>query len=363
MVVEFNHSTLRGLSMANQSYAVPDLVLGPGNGTQQQIRDLQTDLRSLGYLAGPVGGSIDGQFGPTTTAGVMALQIDLMQNNGASTQNSAEGAAPVAVTSYNDGSVTAATGTVSQSLVAIIGAMLDDANYPKLPSSPNPASDNAAAVAAVKAMSPSQVPIPYLLAILSQESGQMHYQVPRGVKTDNYVTLGLDHNDRANPSRVTSRGYGMGQYTFFHHPPTPSEVQSSITDAVGNARGAAVGLLNKFHSYILGPADVASDRIAEFNHAPLRVCQYMQDDARYMSDCKNCMAAAPKLTITSGQTPTYANSGQTYEAIAGHVGSYNNVPDRTQVGCDWPYAARRYNGSGPASFDYQAEVLLKVLNE
>jgi len=132
---------------------------------------------------------------------------------------------------------------------------------------------------------------------------------------------------------------------------------------VGNARGAASELLAKFHTYIIGPADVASDRIAEFGHASLRICKYTSDDARYMTDCKNCMATAPALTITGGQTPTYNGSGQTYEAISGHVGSYNNVPDRTQVGCDWPYAVRRYNGSGPASFDYQAEVLLKVLNE
>ena len=350
--------------MANQSYAVAGLVLGQGSGTEQQIRDLQTDLRSLGYLAGPVGGSIDGQFGPTTIAGINALQLDLMLNAGASTQNSGEGAAPVAVKTYNDGSVTAATGSADQSLVAIIGAMLDDANYPKLPSSANPASDNAAAVAAVKAMSPSPVPIPYLLAILSQESGQMHYQNPHGPKTDNFVTVGLDHNDKANPARVTSRGYGMGQYTFFHHPPTTDEIQNSVTDAVGNARGAAAELLGKFNTYIIGPADVASDRVAEFGHATLRMCQYTSDDARYMSDCKNCCAAAtPLLTITAGQTPTFANSGQTYGAVSGHVGSYSNVPDRTKVGCDWPYAVRRYNGSGPASFDYQAEVLLKVLNQ
>ena len=348
--------------MANQSYAVTGLVLQSGSGTQQQIRDLQTDLRSLGYLAGPVGGSIDGQFGSTTIAGIKALQIDLMQNDGSSTQHSGEGSAPVAVKSYNDGSVTAATGTADQNLVAIIGAMLDDANFPRLPSSQNPASDNASAVAAVKAMNPCPVPVPYLLAILSQESGQMHYQVPHTTKTDNYVTLGLDHNDKTNPSRVTSRGYGMGQYTFFHHPPSANEIQNSITDAVGNARGAAAGLLTKYHTYVIGPADTASDRIADFGHGPLRICKYTQDDARYMSDCKSCMAAAPKLTIAGGQTPTYANSGQTYEAIAGHVGSYNNVPDRTQIGCDWPYAVRRYNGSGPASFDYQAEVLLKVLN-
>jgi hypothetical protein len=349
--------------MANQSYAAPGLVLGPGSGTEQQVRDLQTDLRSLGYLAGPVGGSIDGQYGSTTASGIAALQIDLMENTGASTQDAGEGAAPVSVMSYNDGSVTTATGTVNQNLVAIIAAMLDDVAYPKLPSSESPATDNANALAAARALSPSPVPIPFLLAIFSQESGQMHFQVPHGVKSDNFVTVGLDHNAKGNARRVTSRGYGMGQFTFFHHPPTVAEIQNSIADATGNARGAAAELLGKFHTYILGPDDVASDRIVEFGHAPLRLCQYPADDARYLSDCRNCLAAAtPLLTITAGVTPTYANSNQTYAAVSGHAGSYPNVPDRTKVGCDWPYAARRYNGSGPPSFDYQAEVLLKVLN-
>jgi hypothetical protein len=38
------------------------------------------------------------------------------------------------------------------------------------------------------------------------------------------------------------------------------------------------------------------------------------------------------------------------------------VPDRKQFGCDWPYAARRYNGSGVNSYHYQAQVLLRILN-
>jgi hypothetical protein len=42
--------------------------------------------------------------------------------------------------------------------------------------------------------------------------------------------------------------------------------------------------------------------------------------------------------------------------------SYGNVPLRKAIPCDWPYAVRRYNGSGVNSYDYQAEVLLKVLS-
>ena len=36
------------------------------------------------------------------------------------------------------------------------------------------------------------------------------------------------------------------------------------------------------------------------------------------------------------------------------------VPDRAEFGCDWPYAVRRYNGSGPDSYHYQTTILLKL---
>jgi hypothetical protein len=33
------------------------------------------------------------------------------------------------------------------------------------------------------------------------------------------------------------------------------------------------------------------------------------------------------------------------------------VPVRKNIGCDWPYAIRRYNGAGINSYHYQAKVL------
>ena len=43
------------------------------------------------------------------------------------------------------------------------------------------------------------------------------------------------------------------------------------------------------------------------------------------------------------------------------------IPDQVDLTAptwsDWPYAVRRYNGSGVNSFWYQAEVLLKVKGE
>ena len=64
--------------MANQSYAVPGLVLRPSGQFSQQVQDFQRDLRSLGYIAGP----IDGEYGNGTTTAVAALIYDLQNNNG-----------------------------------------------------------------------------------------------------------------------------------------------------------------------------------------------------------------------------------------------------------------------------------------
>jgi hypothetical protein len=40
---------------------------------------------------------------------------------------------------------------------------------------------------------------------------------------------------------------------------------------------------------------------------------------------------------------------------------YSGVPDRAEFLCDWPYAVRRYNGSGVDSYHYQTHVLLNLL--
>ena len=341
--------------MANQSYAVAGLVLGPSTEFSQQVQDLQQDLRALGYVKGP----IDGMYGGGTSAGVSALQWDLMHKD-----DTAAGA-PVAVSSYNSGSVTAQTGTVDQDLVACIGAMLDDANFTKVPSSNDPHGDNQRTLAAVKAMQNCPVPMPYLLAILQQESSQMHFQVPSRGNIDNFVVIGLDRNDAAHPARITSRGYGIGQYTIAYHPPKASDVPAFILDPTGNLGTTITLLQDKFNNWILGvdAAHTADDRVAEAGQGALRMCQYQPGDPGYLAGCAGCMAAAtPLLQITAGTTLWYASAAaaDVYKKTQYHVGSYANVPDRPKIPCDWPYAVRRYNGGGPDSYSYQAEFLQKL---
>jgi peptidoglycan hydrolase-like protein with peptidoglycan-binding domain len=345
--------------MGALSYAVPGLVLSESPAFSAQVQALQRDMRSLGYGAGP----IDGIFGPGTAANVRALQYDLMNNTGASSSN--DGQAPVAIRNYNDGSVSALTGSVAQGLVACIAAMLADPAYPKLPFSANPAADNAAALAAVSALPANQVPIPFLLAILNQESNSRHYQVPEGANIDAYVTVGLDRNNTAQPSAITSRGYGIGQYTLFHHPPTAAEVAGFIVNPVQNVSQALAELLGKFQNYILGatPDTQADDRIAEVAaNTPLRICQYAAGDPRYLTGCAACLGAAGTVNIQAGVTPVYAGAPLTYAQTQYHEGSYQNVPVRANIPCDWAYAVRRYNGSGVNSYDYQAEVLLRIVS-
>lgn len=339
------------------SYAQPGLTLAISETPSQPVRDLQHDLRSLGYLIG----HIDGEFGPATAKSVRALQFDLLHNAGTSSQG--DGSAPVAVTKYNRGRVTAVTGVVDQNLVACISEMLDDSAYPKLPSSGSPRTDNEQAMQAISSAGGSgRVPFPFLYGILMQESGGEHFHVPLAGDSDTFVTVGCDTNDAANPEHITSRGFGIGQFTLFHHPPTTGETNGFIANPVGNVTQAIGELREKFDKYVVGPADNADDRIHEVGNGPLRLCKFDPTDPLYMRDCITCLRQAGTQQIVAGETPLYEGAASKYEQTQYHRGSYNDVPIRRNILCDWPYAVRRYNGSGPNSYDYQAEVLLKVLS-
>ncbi len=331
--------------MPNLIYRQAGLVLAQNSAASgAQVKALQADLRRLGYLRS----GVDGNFGPGTETGVRALQFDLLNNTGKGN----DGQAPVSIKdAYNKGRVAAVTGAADQALVECISDMLDDPNYHKVPVSANPKADNAAAVATVRALPSGQVPMPFLIAIMRQESGLQHFW------TDAFVTVGLDNGNSAVPHAVTSRGYGIGQYTLFHHPPTAAEVADFISSPAGNVTKARSELLSKFTSFVNGPTPgtQADERIAEAGKIPLRACKYATTDARFMTDCRACATTAGLINIQANVTPWFPGARGTYPE------KNDGVPVRANIGCDWPYAVRRYNGGGPLSYRYQARVLKNLL--
>lgn len=343
-------------------YQQPGLTLSratPNDATL--VRALQQDLRALGYLRGV----IDGAFGAGTESAVRALQFDLRNNRGVS--RGGDGQAPVAMTDFNllNGvpQVTTVNGVADQALIGCIAALLADSRVPKLPNATDPAGENAKVAVAIAHIRNGIAPSPFVLAILRQESGVRHFCVPAGANADNYIVVGFDHAVAANTDEITSRGYGVGQYTLFHHPPRAEEVTDLMCDPVHNVSRAYAELRDKFDHFVAGPADRAEDRTAEHPLLPLRPCKYAPSDARYMTDCRNCALATRKVTIVPG-TPCCPGSASTYNTDQYYaIANYTGVPDRADFPCDWPYAVRRYNGAGPDSYHYQTRVLLNLLRD
>jgi hypothetical protein len=323
----------------------------------QQVRDLQRHLRQLGYLRA----GIDGGFGPVTQLAVKALQYDLLHNDGRGTGK--DGSAPVSVLDYNRGRVVAVNGTVDQGLAGCIADMLSDPAFPGLPKAVDPRGENQKVRDSMKALPSRQVPIPFLMGILRQESGLKHYNEPPGGDEDSYILVGLDTN-ATEKFIITSRGYGAGQYTLFHHPPQKEEVEDFMLDVEKNLQKAMGELKEKFDHFVNGNTSGtrSDDRMAEQGTGPLKGCKYPAGDERYLKDCQKCMIDAGQMNIQEGVTPLYKGSAFKFVPTQYYkTASYTSVPIRKNVGCDWPYAVRRYNGSGMNSYHYQAIVLKNVL--
>jgi hypothetical protein len=341
--------------MGNLSYQQDGLILKRGGAAiKQQIQDLQADLRSLGYLRN----GIDGLFGPGTEKTVMGLQYDLLNNDGRGQDRSSH----LKVKDYNKGRVIQVNGIVDQTLVGCISDMLHDNNYPRLPFAADPVAENNKIIKQIEAFSSQDVPIPFLLGILKQETGIKHYFEPGTGDKDNFIVVGLDTNNSKLPYAITSRGYGVGQYTLFHHPARPEEVHEFMLDATQNLQKAIVELRGKYNNFVNGPMDHAADRASEIGNGPLRICKYKASDARYMKDCKKCLLAAGLQDIKQGVTTFYPGCKDTFQPTQYYSnGSYHGVPIRKNIGCDWIYAVRRYNGSGINSFHYQVKIMFHML--
>ncbi len=258
--------------MPPMSYQQAGLVLKrPGEGASlAQIRDLQRHLRALGYLRQ----GIDGAFESGTEDAVKGLQHDLLHNDG----GGKDGQAPVRVRDYNDGRVGAVTGEVDQGLAACIADMLDDAAFAKLPAAADPVARNREIPDQLAALTLA-APGPFLLAILQREANLKHFNEPRRGDEDTFVVAGLDHN-AAEKHIVTSRGYGVGQHTLFHHPPRAEEVAGFMTDIGGNLHKAADELREKFNGFVNGATSntKADDPLDEFGTGTLRPCKFAADD-------------------------------------------------------------------------------------
>src|SRR5262245_33106538 len=251
-------------------------------GADPLVTALQADLRRLGYLRA----GIDGQFGEGSERAVRALQYDLLN----AIAHGRDGEPPGSIKAYNRGRVTSITGVCDQGLVACIEEMLADHRLPTLPRSEDPASANREAFAALQTLVGLSVPRPFLLAILLQESDGQHFRTPTAANADDCIVVGPDRNDPSHPDRITSRGYGLGQYTLFHHPPRADEVARLMLDPVRNVQRAVSELSEKFERFVSGPTpgQQADDRVVEIGRGPLRRCRYEPTDARYMLDCTRC---------------------------------------------------------------------------
>jgi len=330
---------LRGLTLRRAS-GPPDPL----------VKALQRDLRCLGYLRS----GIDGWFGPVTERAVRALQFDLLFGS----RHGKDGDAPVAIRSFNRGRVAAVTGVVAERLAACIEEMLVDHRMVTLPRSDDSLAANREALARIQELEDLPVPRPFLLAVLGQESGGQHFRTPTLTDADDFIMVGLDRNDPGRPDRITSRGFGLGQHTLFHHPPRADEVESLMLDPVRNVLRAITELEGKFRHFVLGPtsATQADDRLSEIGRGALRVCRYSQPDPRYLTDCARC--AAEHLVDIGPTTPLHPGTTATLHPTPYHPETtYAAVPDRSRFGCDWPYAVRRYNGSGVNSYHYQYQIL------
>lgn len=210
-----------------------------GGAARDQVRDLQRNLRALGYLRS----GIDGAFGTGTEFSVKALQHHISTNNG----NGKDGRAPVRIKDYNKGRVSAVTGVVDFGLAPCISDMLDDPDFPTLPFADAPvAKKNQELISTLRAMPLPPAPIPFLLGILMQESGLKHFREPKGADQDSYIVVGLDTSGATRKHVISSRRYGAGQYMLFHHSPRTGEIPDFMVNANGNVSKALSVRRDKF---------------------------------------------------------------------------------------------------------------------
>ncbi|MFH1562211.1 MAG: peptidoglycan-binding protein [Nitrospirota bacterium] len=313
-------------------------LLKPGDSGEHVYR-LQTALKRLGFLGHNDIKQVNGNFGKGgyTERAIRALQYDLINKR-------------IRGKDWNQGRIKEVNGIVDQNLALIIKTMLgaSDEEFFKVPYTKDRNEANKKAIQLLdeqenKIISQS-VPPTFIKAILKQETGMAHYDV------DGFVYIGCDE---VSPLYVyKSRGWGMGQYTITHHPPTLKEADEFINNPVNNVDKAVKELREKFDRYIVSNSlkQCADERIKIRGKSSLIECKYKKDSPMYIKDCMNCVKNAKR-------------EDEYYGELKWHKSTHKNVPVWSDIPCDWPVAIRRYNGSGPNSYAYRAEVLWQILGK
>lgn len=177
--------------MSDLSYKRKGLIIkkGGSRASDEQIRDLQNDLRSLGYLKE----GIDSKFGNGTQLAVKSLQYDLMHNTCDSTQRDGK-ETTVRVTDYNKQRVLEVNGEVDENLAACINDMLEDPDFPKPEGTDNPERENKKVMTEIKSLSNPPLPLSVFIRILKQEITLQNYNVTSGDDQDSYIKVGFSRN-------------------------------------------------------------------------------------------------------------------------------------------------------------------------
>jgi hypothetical protein len=135
------------------------------------------------------------------------------------------------------------------------------------------------------------------------------------------------------------------------------DVKRNVVKATGELR-------EKFDHFVIGDSTGtrSDDRVAEYGTGSLRECKYDKTNNLFMRDCTRCASDAGTLDIVDGKTPLFKGSRYVYIPTQYYKSaSYKSVPVRGNIGCDWPYAVRRYNGAGINSYHYQVRILKNLL--
>jgi hypothetical protein len=90
-------------------------------------------------------------------------------------------------------------------------------------------------------------------------------------------------------------------------------------------------------------------------NAPVKVKDYNGGRATGVTGSRQCLVDAGTADIREGESKFHKNTAGVFAStqycdMNKSAALYRRVRKRANIPCDWPYAARRYNGSGINSY-------------